>query len=255
MAAPPNNLDAELQQLRKKIEHHNILYYRDDSPEITDQEYDGLFDRLLEIERAWPELVSADSPSQRVGSEPLGGFTQITHELPMLSLDKVFDESELHKFESRIQKRLGIEDAIEYSCEPKIDGVAVSLLYEAGLLVRAATRGDGKTGEDITHNVKTIADIPLRLEGKGIPERLEVRGEIYMSKSGFSRMNKQAVDEGEKVFVNPRNAAAGTLRQLDSRVTAKRPLTMFCYSYGLVEGGELPNSLSDVTIYKSFIKK
>jgi DNA ligase (NAD+) len=246
MAAPSNNLKAELQELRKKIEHHNILYYRNDSPEITDQEYDGLFDRLLEIERAWPELVSADSPSQRVGSEPLGGFTQITHELPMLSLDKVFDESELHKFESRIQKRLGIEDAIEYSCEPKIDGVAVSLLYEAGLLVRAATRGDGKTGEDITHNVKTIADIPLRLEGKNIPSRLEVRGEIYMSKSGFARMNKEAVDAGEKVFVNPRNAAAGTLRQLDSRVTAKRPLTMFCYSYGLVEGGELPQSLSEV---------
>lgn len=246
MAAPPEDLKAELLELRHKIEHHSTLYYRHDAPEIPDQEYDQLFDRLLEIEKAWPELITPDSPSQRVGSEPLSGFTQITHEIPMLSLDKVTDEEALQRFEKRIHKRFDSDKAIEYSCEPKIDGVAVSLLYENGVLTRAATRGDGTTGEDITHNVRTIADIPLRLKGKQIPKVLEVRGEIYMSKSGFARMNAQAEKAGEKVFVNPRNAAAGTIRQLDSRITARRPLTMYCYSYGLVAGGDLPDTLSAV---------
>ena len=246
MAAPPEDLKAELLELRHKIEHHSTLYYRHDASEIPDQEYDQLFDRLLEIEKAWPELITPDSPSQRVGSEPLSGFTQITHEIPMLSLDKVTDEEALQRFEKRIHKRFDSDKAIEYSCEPKIDGVAVSLLYENGVLTRAATRGDGTTGEDITHNVRTIADIPLRLKGKQIPKVLEVRGEIYMSKSGFARMNAQAEKAGEKVFVNPRNAAAGTIRQLDSRITARRPLTMYCYSYGLVAGGDLPDTLSAV---------
>ena len=170
MAAPPEDLKAELLELRHKIEHHSTLYYRHDAPEIPDQEYDQLFDRLLEIEKAWPELITPDSPSQRVGSEPLSGFTQITHEIPMLSLDKVTDEEALQRFENRIHKRFDSDKAIEYSCEPKIDGVAVSLLYENGVLTRAATRGDGTTGEDITHNVRTIADIPLRLKGKQIPD-------------------------------------------------------------------------------------
>jgi len=246
MAAPPDELKTELIELRHKIEHHNTLYYRHDAPEIPDQEYDQLFDRLLEIEKAWPSLITPDSPSQRIGSEPLPGFNQITHEIPMLSLDKVTDEDALQRFEKRIHKRFDSDEAIEYSCEPKIDGVAVSLLYENGLLIRAATRGDGTTGEDITHNARTIADIPLRLEGRHIPDILEVRGEIYMTKSGFAQMNAQAEKAGEKVFVNPRNAAAGTIRQLDSRVTAKRPLTMFCYSYGLVSPGYLPNTLSAV---------
>jgi len=246
MAAPPEDLKAELVELRHKIEHHSTLYYRHDAPEIPDQEYDQLFDRLLEIEKLWPALITPDSPSQRVGSEPLSGFTQITHEIPMLSLDKVTDEEALQRFENRIHKRFDSDKAIEYSCEPKIDGVAVSLLYENGVLTRAATRGDGTTGEDITHNVRTIADIPLRLRGKQIPDTLEVRGEIYMSKSGFAKMNAQAEKAGEKVFVNPRNAAAGTIRQLDSRITARRPLTMFCYSYGLVAGGDLPDTLSAV---------
>jgi DNA ligase (NAD+) len=246
MTAPTPNLIAELKKLRKEIEHHSRLYYRHDAPEIPDQEYDRLFDRLLEIEKRWPELISVDSPSQRVGSEPLSGFTQIKHEIPMLSLDKVTSEEELQRFESRLQKRLNADAEINYSCEPKVDGVAVSLLYENGLLVRAATRGDGSKGEDITHNVKTISDIPLRLEGHGIPGRLEVRGEIFISKSGFERMNAQAKSISEKTFVNPRNAAAGTLRQLDSRITAKRPLTMFCYSYGVVEQGELPDTLTKV---------
>ena len=246
MTAPLPNLISELEKLRKEIEHHSSLYYRHDAPEIPDQEYDRLFDRLLEIEKKWPELVAPDSPSQRVGSEPLSEFAQINHEIPMLSLDKVTSQEELLRFETRIQKRLESDEAINFSCEPKVDGVAVSLLYENGLLIRAATRGDGSRGEDITHNVKTISDIPLRLEGHGIPGRLEVRGEIFMSKSGFERMNAQAKSESEKIFVNPRNAAAGTLRQLDSRITAKRPLTMFCYSYGLVEQGKLPDILTKV---------
>jgi len=246
MAAPSKEIIKELGELRKVLEHHGRLYYRHDAPEIPDQEYDKLFDRLLAIESQWPELLTPDSPSQRVGSEPLSGFSQITHEIPMLSLDKVVSEDELLRFESRLQKRLESDSAIVFSCEPKVDGVAVSLLYEKGILVRAATRGDGTTGEDITHNVKTIDAIPLRLEGKGIPGKLEVRGEIYMTKSGFSRMNELAKSEGEKVFVNPRNAAAGTLRQLDSRITARRPLTMFCYSHGLLEEGSLPETLGEV---------
>jgi DNA ligase (NAD+) len=250
MTAPSKALIRELGDLRRQIEHHNRLYYRHDSPEIPDQEYDRLFDRLLEIEHEWPELATPDSPSQRIGSEPLSGFVQVTHEIPMLSLDKVTSEAELTRFESRIQKRLDSQNdndtALEYSCEPKVDGVAVSLLYEDGLLVRGATRGDGTTGEEITHNVRTIAEIPLRLEGTGLPKRLEVRGEVYMTKSGFAKMNAAAEKAGEKVFVNPRNAAAGTLRQLDSRITARRPLKMFCYSYGLVEGASLPDTLSGV---------
>ena len=246
MTAPSKAITDELATLRKQISHHNRLYYRHDAPEIPDQDYDRLFDRLLEIEARWPELVTSDSPSQRVGSEPLSGFTQVSHEIPMLSLDKVTSEEELERFEARILKRLESDRIPEYSCEPKVDGVAVSLLYEDGLLVRGATRGDGKTGEDITHNVKTIDDIPLRLEGSGYPGRLEVRGEVYMTRSGFAKMNTAATAAGEKVFVNPRNAAAGTLRQLDSRIAARRPLHMFCYSYGLVEGGTLADNLGEV---------
>ena len=243
---PPTELVTELEALREQIDHHSRLYYHLDAPEITDQEYDRLFDRLLELEQQWPELVTADSPSQRVGGAPLAGFIQVSHQIPMLSLDKVFNEDDLQRFENRIQKRLEDNAPVAFSCEPKIDGVAVSILYEDGLLVQGATRGDGTTGEDITHNVRTINDIPLRLKGESIPHRIEVRGEIYMTKSGFARMNDQALAAGEKTFVNPRNAAAGTLRQLDPRITSRRPLKMFCYSYGLMEGGELPSTLSEV---------
>lgn len=242
-------LIAELESLRRQIEHHNRLYHQQDAPEIPDQDYDRLFDRLLEIEQAHPELRSPDSPSQRVGAEIQSGFSQVSHTVPMLSLDKVFNEHDLERFSARLLKRLqeaGDKHAPAFSCEPKVDGVAVSLLYEDGLLVRGATRGDGRTGEDITHNVRTIADIPLKLAGSGWPSRLEVRGEIYMTRSGFERMNAQAEIAGERTFVNPRNVAAGTLRQLDARITAKRPLTMFCYSTGEVAGGELPDSLSQV---------
>lgn len=236
----------ELQQLRRQIEHHNRLYHQFDTPEITDQEFDRLFQRLLELEAQHPELVTPDSPSQRVGSAPLGSFTQVTHALPMLSLDKVFDEEDLKRFEERCKKRLQVAAGLVYSCEPKIDGVAVSLVYENGVLVRGATRGDGTTGEDITHNVKTIKDIPLRLNGKGIPALLEVRGEIFMAKSSFAMMNREAASKAERTFVNPRNAAAGMVRQKDSRETAKRPLTMYCYGAGLVEGGSLPDELDAI---------
>ncbi len=244
------DLHAELAELRRQINYHNTRYHQLDAPAIPDQEYDRLFQRLLDIEAAHPELVTGDSPSQRVGSAPVSGFTQVVHALPMLSLDKVFDADDLKRFEERVLKRLNTQAIPDYSCEPKIDGVAVSLLYRDGVLERAATRGDGTTGEDITHNVRTVKAVPLRLPGEGYPALLEVRGEIFMTKSGFAAMNAEALAKGERMFVNPRNAAAGTMRQLDSRLTAQRPLTMFCYSAGLVEGGVLPDTLG--AIFDSF---
>ncbi len=245
-------LQAELAELRRLINYHNSRYHQLDAPAIPDQDYDRLFQRLLDIEAAHPGLVTPDSPSQRVGSAPLGGFTQVRHALPMQSLDKVFTSDDLRRFEERVIKRLNTASPPEFSCEPKIDGVAVSLLYRDGMLERAATRGDGTTGEDITHNVRTVRALPLRLQGGGYPALLEVRGEIFMTKSGFASMNAEALSKGERTFVNPRNAAAGTLRQLDSRLTAQRPLTMFCYSAGLVENGVLPDTLS--AIFDSFVR-
>jgi DNA ligase (NAD+) len=244
--AVPESVQQELQHLRQQIDHHNRRYHQLDSPEITDQAFDELFARLLQLEAEHPALVTPDSPSQRVGSAPVAGFTQVRHALPMLSLDKVFDEAELNRFEERCLKRLGRAGSLDYHCEPKVDGVAVSLLYEQGILRRAATRGDGTTGEDITHNVRTIRDIPLRLGGDRVPAVLEVRGEIFMTKSGFAAMNSDAMQKGERTFVNPRNAAAGTLRQLDPRVTAGRPLTFFCYGTGLADEGALPDTLSGI---------
>jgi len=241
-----DELKAELTRLRQQIEHHDLLYHQLDAPAIPDQDYDRLFRRLLEIEAAHPELVTPDSPSQRVGSTPLGSLEPVQHAVPMLSLDKVFDENDLLRFDERCRKRLGNEGPLEFSCEPKIDGVAVSLRYEQGLLVRAATRGDGSTGEDITHNVRTIADVPLRLSGADVPTVLEVRGEIFMNKSAFAAMNEQAQAVGERMFVNPRNAAAGMVRQKDARETARRPLRLFCYGLGQVESGSLPDTLTGV---------
>ncbi|MCI5106151.1 MAG: NAD-dependent DNA ligase LigA [Pseudomonadales bacterium] len=243
--AVPQKIRQEVDELRRKIEHHNRLYYTFDAPEIPDADYDALLTRLEKLEQDY-DLVTPDSPTQRVGAEPLTQFTQVTHENPMLSLSKVNTEQELRDFEARISKRLNDPDAIEYSCEPKVDGVAVSLMYASGVLERAATRGDGVTGEDITHNVRTIGNIPLRLQLAKPPERLEVRGEIFLSKQGFQRINTRASEEGRKVFVNPRNTAAGAVRQLDPRNTAKIPLQMYCYSVGLVEGMELPDSLSEI---------
>ncbi len=241
-------IQKELEQLRDAIHHHNYLYHTEDSPEITDADYDQLFRRLKEIEAEHPDLVTPDSPTQRVGAAPLSEFTQVTHELPMLSLDNAFGPEDMFDFDKRVRKLLDTDRAVAYVCEPKIDGVAVSLLYEDGILVRGATRGDGTTGEDITSNVRTIESIPLKLSGEGYPARLEVRGEIYIAKSTFVRLNQEAMESGGKAFANPRNAAAGSVRQLDPRLTAKRQLSMFCYSVGLVEGGELPARHSEILV-------
>ncbi len=231
--------------LRRQIEHHNRLYYTLDTPEIPDADYDALLSRLEQLESEY-DLVTPDSPTQRVGAEPLAQFVQVQHEQPMLSLGKVTTEQELTDFELRLQKRLEDDASIEFSCEPKIDGVAVSLLYENGVLTRGATRGDGVTGEDITHNVRTITSIPLRLDTPKPPTLLEVRGEIFLGKKGFARLNTRAAEAGGKQFVNPRNTAAGAVRQLDARNTARIPLQMFCYSVGIVQDYMLPDSLSEV---------
>jgi DNA ligase (NAD+) len=235
-------IEHKLSQLRETLHYHAVRYYVEDNPEIPDAEYDRLMRELLELESQYPELVTADSPSLRVGGKPLEGFAQVNHEIPMLSLDNVFDEKELDAFHKRMQDRIPSAHFNAFCCEPKLDGLAVSLLYENGVLVQAATRGDGAVGENITENVRTISAIPLKLQGKGWPVRLEVRGEVFMPKAGFERLNQQALKKGEKTFVNPRNAAAGSLRQLDSKITAQRPLNFYAYSVGVIEGAELASS-------------
>lgn len=242
--AVPTKIQQEVISLRKQIEHHNRLYHTLDAPEIPDADFDAMLGRLEALEQEY-DLQTPDSPTQRIGGQTRSGFKQIKHEIPMQSLAKVVNEKELEDFESRIRKRLDATAPIAYSCEPKIDGVAVSLLYHRGLLERAATRGDGETGEDITHNVRTIRNIPLRLSGSRIPEHLEVRGEIYLGKSGFAALNSRATVAGGKLFVNPRNTAAGAVRQLNPKITSRMPLQMFCYSVGLVSGGSVAESLSE----------
>ena len=234
MAASQDIID-QLFTLKITIAEYNYQYYVLDTPSVPDAEYDRQMQALLAIEQAYPELLSAESPSQKVGGMPLSEFEQVTHEVPMLSLGNVFDEASFWAFEKSMQGRLKSDDEISYSCEPKFDGVAVSLLYENGMLVRGATRGDGRVGENITANVRAIRNIPLTLRGDNHPLRLEVRGEVVMSRDGFAELNKSQAEQDKKVFVNPRNAAAGSLRQLDSRITAKRPLLFFAYSLGLVE--------------------
>ncbi len=237
----------EIDHLRRQLVEWNHQYYVLDDPSVPDSDYDAAMNRLLELEAAHPELVTPDSPSQRVGGAPLPEFRQVNHELPMLSLGNAFSAQDMVDFNRRLLDRLGEgEQELEYACEPKLDGIAVSLLYRDGALERGATRGDGTTGEDITHNVKTIRSVPLRLRGRGYPSLLEVRGEVYMPRSGFEALNDRARERGEKLFVNPRNAAAGSLRQLDPKVTAARPLELCSYSVGLVEGGELPGRHSDI---------
>ncbi len=231
-----------LEELKESLHYHAVRYYVEDNPEIPDAEYDRLMRELLEIEAQNPDLVTVDSPSQRVGGKPLSVFSQVTHEVPMLSLDNAFDDGELDSFHKRAQDRAGTQIVKQYCCEPKLDGLAVSLLYENGVLVQAATRGDGTTGENITENVRTINAIPLKLRGNDWPTRLEVRGEVFMPKAGFEKLNELARQKGDKVFVNPRNAAAGSLRQLDSRITATRPLSFYAYSVGVVQGAELAAS-------------
>ncbi|RLM24270.1 DNA ligase (NAD(+)) LigA [Brenneria alni] len=233
---------SRIAELRTLLRHHEYQYHVEDAPEIPDAEYDRLMSELKSLEEAYPQLVTADSPTQRVGAAPLAAFEQVRHEVPMLSLDNVFDEDSYLAFNKRIGDRLKNTQDLTFCCELKLDGLAVSLLYEEGVLVRAATRGDGATGENITSNIRTIGAIPLRLEGENIPRRLEVRGEVFIKHRGFEKLNEEARRTGGKVFANPRNAAAGSLRQLDPRITAKRPLTFLCYGVGLLEGGELPGS-------------
>ncbi len=232
-------------QLRDDINHHNYRYYILDDPEITDSEYDRLLRELQDLEQHYPDLITPDSPTQRVGAAPLESFSEVKHRIPMLSLGNAFNNEEVLDFDRRARERLDVE-VIDYAVEPKLDGLAISLRYENGVLLQAGTRGDGTTGEDVTLNVRTIDTIPLRLVGDDYPQVLEVRGEIIMNKAGFEKLNRQRREQGEKEFVNPRNAAAGSLRQLDPRITAARPLSFFSYGVGEVLGGRLEDRHSAI---------
>ena len=239
----------KIESLREQIRHHNYLYHVLDSPEIPDIEYDRLVRELQALEEAHPELVTPDSPTQRVGAKPIEAFGTVQHRLPMLSLDNAFSDDEVLDFHRRVVDRLELADGgkhLRYAAEPKLDGAAVSLLYVNGTLQQGATRGDGRRGEDITHNVRTIDAVPLKLIGNDYPELLEVRGEVFMPKAGFEAYNERARETGEKTFVNPRNAAAGSLRQLDPKLTAERPLDIYVYSVGIVEGREMPDGQNEV---------
>lgn len=246
MSTAKADLAARAAELRRLIAHHDYRYYVLDDPEIADVDYDRMFRELRDIEAAHPELRTDDSPTQRVGGEPVARFGTVKHLLPMLSLDNAFSRDELVAFDRRAAERLKRNEQLEYSAETKLDGTAISLLYEQGRLVRGATRGDGQTGEDVTHNVRTIESIPLRLIGRNQPSVLEVRGEVYMPKAGFAALNRRLAKEGAKTFVNPRNAAAGTLRQLDPQITARRPLEFFSYGIGFFEDGEMPARHSEI---------
>lgn len=233
-----------IQQLEKLLTRYNQEYYELDEPSVPDSEYDARFRELQQLERDYPELASPNSPTQKVGSKPLDKFESVAHEVPMLSLDNAFDAEEFEAFARRVNERLDSSQNITYCCEPKLDGLAVSILYENGKLVRAATRGDGYRGENITENVKTIRNVPLTL-AENAPSRLEVRGEVFMPTAAFEAFNELARKRDEKVFANPRNAAAGSLRQLDSRITAKRPLHFYAYSLGVIDEAaeqQLPDS-------------
>ena len=243
----PDDVLREYEHLKDALNQHNHRYYVLDDPSVPDSEYDRQMRALQAIEAQYPELLSEDSPSQRVGGKALESFTQVRHTVAMLSLENAFSDVELEDFDRRVKDRLNYAalknpTEIEFACEPKLDGVAVSLLYENGQLVRGATRGDGSVGEDITANVRTIKSIPLKLRGDNIPSLLEVRGEIYLPRPGFDALNAKAIAAGEKTFVNPRNAAAGSLRQLDSKITASRPLEMCAYSVGQFEAEVTPDS-------------
>jgi DNA ligase (NAD+) len=233
-------------QLAEQIAHHRELYYNQETPELSDGDYDKLEIELKALESEFPELRTFDSPTETVGSAPSQKFAAVTHGIPMLSLDNAFAEDDVTEFVARIKRflRLPEDEALAFAAEPKIDGVSCSLLYVKGELVRAATRGDGRTGEDITENARTIKDIPHRLKGTGHPERIEVRGEVYMDLAEFAEMNKRAEADGGKVFANPRNAASGALRQLDASITATRPLHFFAYAVGFI-GSFLANADGD----------
>lgn len=236
------DLAQRAQTLRELINRYNYLYYVTDNPEVPDAEYDRLFRELQQLEADYPELLTADSPTQRVGGQALDKFDEVEHAIPMLSLDNVFDADELQAFDKRVRDWLNTDQTQVYAAEPKLDGLAISIRYEKGVLVQAATRGDGRVGEDVTANVRTINSVPLRLQGDAIPDVIEIRGEIFMPKAGFDALNKSQLEQNKKPFVNPRNAAAGSLRQLDSKITASRPLEMYCYGVGYIEGAERPAS-------------
>ncbi|MBN8238375.1 NAD-dependent DNA ligase LigA [Marinobacter hydrocarbonoclasticus] len=242
MTNVPEAIRKRVDSLRATLEDHNYYYYVLDDPRIPDAEYDRLFRELQKLEAEHPELATEDSPTRRVGSSAETSFEEVTHRLPMLSLDNAFSEDELRDFDRRVRDRLGEDGAIEYVCEPKLDGLAVSLHYENGTLTRAATRGDGYTGEDITANIRTIPSVPLKLRGSGYPDLVEVRGEVYMPRAGFEKLNERLAEQGEKTFVNPRNAAAGSLRQKKSTVTAKRPLELCAYSMAVTDETVLPET-------------
>jgi DNA ligase (NAD+) len=231
--------------LRELLDRYNYRYHALDDPEVSDAEYDRLLVELREIEGQHPDLVTPDSPTQRVGAAPLAAFGAVRHRIPMLSLDNAFSEEEVRDFDRRVRERVAPQGAVRYSAEPKLDGLAISARYESGAFVQGATRGDGETGEDITQNLRTIKALPLKLRGSHVPRLLEVRGEVFMPLAGFERFNREALARGEKTLVNPRNAAAGSLRQLDPRMTAARPLDLFIYGVGYVEGGELPGHHSE----------
>ena len=240
------SLQQQIDTLRHDLRRYEYEYHVLDNPTIPDAEYDRLFHQLKALEAAHPELITADSPTQRVGAKPLSGFAQIRHEIPMLSLDNAFSDEEFYAFVKRIEDRLiRLPEPLTFCCEPKLDGLAVSILYVNGVLTQAATRGDGTTGEDITANIRTIRNIPLQLLMDNPPARLEVRGEVFMPHAGFERLNQLALEKGEKTFANPRNAAAGSLRQLDPKITSKRPLVLNAYGIGIAEGVDLPNTHYD----------
>ena len=244
----PSDIAARARFLREELERHNYLYYVLDAPEIPDAEYDKLFRELERLEAEYPLLATPDSPTRRVGATPLAEFSQLTHRVPMLSLNNAFEDEEVAAFDRRVREGLGVE-VVEYAVDPKFDGLAISLIYENGILVQGATRGDGYTGEEVTTNLRTIKAIPLRLHTLTPPKLLEVRGEVLILKADFEKLNRQQREKGEKEFANPRNAAAGSLRQLDPRITATRPLTFFAYGLGSVEEVNLPRKLSAIMDY------
>ncbi len=238
--SPEDTAKIRVGELRRQLEQHNRLYYVFDAPAITDAEYDALFRELQLLEEQYPGLISPDSPTRRVGGAALDKFSSVTHRLPMLSLENAVNAAEIREFDLRVKKNLGLppESLVSYVCEPKMDGLAVELVYTDGLLTVASTRGDGFTGEDVTENIRTIRSLPLRLTGERIPRLLEVRGEVFLSLEAFRRINSEKEENGDAPFVNPRNAAAGSLRQLDPRITARRPLSVYCYAPGIVEGAD-----------------
>jgi len=251
MPKPDKKIIEKVRTLREQINYHNYRYYVLDSPEISDAEYDRLFDKLVELEKKYPELISRDSPTQRVGAAPLDEFKTVRHSLPMLSLNKATSDVEFLDFHRRVLELSGApEKKVKYAVEPKFDGLAVELVYRGGTFTIGSTRGDGVVGEDVTQNLKTIKTIPLKLLGKRLPDLIEVRGEVIMNKSDFERLNKQREKSDEPLFANPRNAAAGSVRQLDSKITSSRPLNMFAYGVGRVEGRRLSNHWDSIQFLK-----